>query len=125
MSLTRSNERGTVGDLVRDWRRLNVCFSRAQSKLVIFGSRSTLQGRGVAMLDRFFALVDERGWTYALPSDALTRHGGAGEGAAGSKRGVTTSPARSQDVKRRKFTAGPSIRPILADVLSNVARSQS
>ena len=122
MSLTRSNDRGAVGDLVRDWRRLNVCFSRAQSKLVIFGSRSTLDGVGVDMLNRFFKLVDERGWTYALPGDALTRHG-AGLKRASSQAGPSSS--QQDGIKRRKFAAGPtSIRGVLADVVANVVRSQ-
>jgi len=31
-----------VGDLLRDWRRINVAVTRAELKLVMFGSQSTL-----------------------------------------------------------------------------------
>ncbi|GAA5914570.1 hypothetical protein JCM5296_006275 [Sporobolomyces johnsonii] len=66
MSLVRSNPAGQVGDLLRDWRRINVCLTRAKAKLVVFGSRSTLAR--VALLQQFFDLVADRGWVYALPA---------------------------------------------------------
>lgn len=62
-----------VGELLLDWRRLNVCFTRAKSKLVIFGSRSTLEH--VPLLSRFFELVDEKGWTLNLPQLASSPGG--------------------------------------------------
>ncbi|GAA5950222.1 hypothetical protein JCM21900_003514 [Sporobolomyces salmonicolor] len=65
MSLVRSNSAGQVGDLLRDWRRINVCLTRAKAKLVVFGSRSTLAH--VALLQQFFDLVADRGWVYTLP----------------------------------------------------------
>ncbi|BGP19447.1 hypothetical protein JCM10213_006267 [Rhodosporidiobolus nylandii] len=65
VSLVRSNNAGSVGDLLKDWRRLNVCLTRAKSKLVLFGSRSTL--RHVPLLQQFLDLVEEKGWEYDLP----------------------------------------------------------
>ncbi|GAA5886249.1 hypothetical protein JCM6882_001581 [Rhodosporidiobolus microsporus] len=67
VSLVRSNQAGIVGDLLKDWRRLNVCFTRAKSKLVIFGSRSTL--RHVPLLQQFLNLVDEKRWVLDLPTE--------------------------------------------------------
>lgn len=94
MSLTRSNTEGQVrtmslysrddpvlnldlwpqvGDLLKDWRRINVCLTRAKSKLVVFGSRSTLSN--LPLLERFFSIVQERKWIYALPPRAHETHG--------------------------------------------------
>ncbi|KAG8741435.1 Tripartite DNA replication factor [Ceratobasidium sp. 414] len=72
ISMVRSNEDGSIGDLLKDWRRLNVSFTRARSKLVIFGSRSTLKCD--QLLEQFFELIDEHGWYSKLPKDAHLMH---------------------------------------------------
>ncbi|KAI0763927.1 Dna2-domain-containing protein [Trametes elegans] len=72
ISLVRSNEDGMIGELMKDWRRMNVSFTRARSKLIIFGSRKTLQG--VPLLSEFFELMDSRGWILTLPSNAHLTH---------------------------------------------------
>lgn len=68
ISLVRSNDVGNIGDLLRDWRRINVSFTRAKRKLVIFGSRRTLQSD--CLLASFLKLMDEKGWVYRLPHGA-------------------------------------------------------
>jgi DNA replication ATP-dependent helicase Dna2 len=78
LSLTRSLPLTVqVGDLLRDWRRINVSFTRAKKKLVIFGSRRTLASD--RLLSEFFALIDERGWGRVLAANAHRMHG-EGEG---------------------------------------------
>ncbi|QRV93352.1 DNA replication ATP-dependent helicase Dna2 [Ceratobasidium sp. AG-Ba] len=72
ISMVRSNEDGNIGDLLKDWRRLNVSFTRARSKLIIFGSRSTLKCD--QLLEQFFELVDENHWYTKLPKDAHLMH---------------------------------------------------
>jgi DNA replication ATP-dependent helicase Dna2 len=62
-----------VGDLLRDWRRINVCVTRAKSKLVMYGSRSTLQA--VPILAELLRVADEAGFIYRLPEDALDTAG--------------------------------------------------
>ncbi|GAA5899795.1 bifunctional ATP-dependent DNA helicase/ssDNA endodeoxyribonuclease DNA2 [Sporobolomyces salmoneus] len=69
ISCVRSNEAGQVGDLLKDWRRINVCLSRAKSKLIVIGSRSTLSK--VEVLERFFKIIDEKTWNYSLPNSIL------------------------------------------------------
>lgn len=68
ISLVRANENNMIGDLLRDWRRLNVTFTRAKSKLIIVGSRKTLDTSTV--VKAFLGLIDENGWAYALPARA-------------------------------------------------------
>ena len=47
-------------------------FTRARSKLVIFGSRKTLQA--VPILAEFFNLMEAQGWIYSLPPGADKMH---------------------------------------------------
>ncbi|KAH0579057.1 hypothetical protein H2248_003215 [Termitomyces sp. 'cryptogamus'] len=72
ISMVRSNDSGSVGDLVKDWRRMNVSFTRARSKLIIIGSRKTLQE--ATLLSEFFDLMDSRGWILRLPPNAHLLH---------------------------------------------------
>jgi DNA replication ATP-dependent helicase Dna2 len=39
-SFVRSNPEGSVGSLLRDWRRINVAITRAKYKLILIGSLS-------------------------------------------------------------------------------------
>ena len=41
-TLVRSNEAGSAGRLLADWRRINVAITRAKQKLVFVGSADTL-----------------------------------------------------------------------------------
>ncbi|KIK37375.1 hypothetical protein CY34DRAFT_92854 [Suillus luteus UH-Slu-Lm8-n1] len=72
ISMVRSNDQGQIGDLLKDWRRVNVSFTRARSKLIIIGSRKTLNS--TQLLSVFLALMDERGWILTLPADADVKH---------------------------------------------------
>ncbi|RYP10201.1 hypothetical protein DL764_000822 [Monosporascus ibericus] len=75
LSLVRSNEACNIGDLLKDWRRINVAFTRAKTKLLVVGSRDTLKGSGEQeMLSRFLRLMEEREWVYDLTPDALESH---------------------------------------------------
>lgn len=72
LSCVRSNENNHVGDLLKDWRRVNVAVTRARSKLLILGSKTTLEGSGVSILQGVARIMDQKGWVLDLP-------GGAGE----------------------------------------------
>ncbi|XXQ39405.1 DNA replication ATP-dependent helicase/nuclease [Plasmodiophora brassicae] len=43
MSLVRSNPKNRVGELLQDWRRINVALTRSRYKLVLVGSQTTLR----------------------------------------------------------------------------------
>lgn len=68
VSFVRSNAEGTVGHLLRDWRRLNVALSRAKRKLVLVGSLRTLSS--CAILSSLAGILKTRGWVYPLPRGA-------------------------------------------------------
>ena len=42
LSLVRSNPERAAGELLRDWRRVNVAITRARTKLIVVGDRATL-----------------------------------------------------------------------------------
>ena len=68
-SLVRSNADGQIGTLLGDWRRVNVAFTRAKSKLIIFGSLSTLEKAKDKHIALFVRCVKERKWMVQLPKD--------------------------------------------------------
>lgn len=72
LSMVRSNQAGIVGDLLKDWRRVNVALTRARSKLIVFGSKRTLKNND--LLTKFLALVDGKRWSVDLPAGADEMH---------------------------------------------------
>ncbi|KAL2062939.1 hypothetical protein VTL71DRAFT_6011 [Oculimacula yallundae] len=85
LSLVRSNEARSIGELLKDWRRINVAFTRAKTKLLVVGSKDTLGGferaareggeeQEMEMVGKFVRLMDGKGWIFDLPKDALTDH---------------------------------------------------
>ena len=61
-----------IGDLLVDRRRMNVLLNRARAKLVIFGSRKTLNTSPI--YQDFFRLMENRGRLFALPGNADSLH---------------------------------------------------
>ncbi|EQC27044.1 hypothetical protein SDRG_15158 [Saprolegnia diclina VS20] len=68
VSFVRSNATPTVGELLLDWRRINVALTRAKKKLVLVGSPSTLAGSPV--LRSLLELVQRQQWVLPLPAAA-------------------------------------------------------
>ncbi|KAL4743695.1 AAA domain-containing protein [Aspergillus similis] len=73
LSCVRSNQDNYVGDLLSDWRRVNVAFTRARTKLLVLGSKNTLRN-GNELLGKYVDLVEKRGWVYNLPKNAVENH---------------------------------------------------
>ncbi|KAF9113155.1 Tripartite DNA replication factor [Mortierella sp. AM989] len=72
VSLVRSNAERHVGELLKDWRRINVAFTRAKRKLVVFGSRLTLQGSPV--FKQFLQLMEQQKWILKLAPYIQNQH---------------------------------------------------
>nr|ODN98785.1 DNA replication ATP-dependent helicase Dna2 [Cryptococcus depauperatus CBS 7855] len=64
VSLVRSNHHNSIGELLKDWRRINVSFTRAKKKLIIFASARTLGSD--PLLKTFLQLVRQHGWEKRL-----------------------------------------------------------
>lgn len=84
VSLVRSNDEQRVGDLLKDWRRLNVAFTRSRSKLIVIGSRATLESFN--LLKEFLRLIDDNGWMYSLPKDCTKMYSIAKQGTSPRKK---------------------------------------
>ncbi|KAJ7095853.1 DNA replication factor Dna2-domain-containing protein [Mycena belliarum] len=129
ISLVRSNDTGYVGDLIKDWRRMNVSFTRARSKLIIFGSRKTLQT--APLLHEFFHLVESKGWILHLPPNADSAHPSLSAGAQNaSKRsadamdqfGAKENISVGRPQKKPKLKEGVLRgRPILRDLMNETS----
>ncbi|KAF7732134.1 Tripartite DNA replication factor [Apophysomyces ossiformis] len=112
ISLVRSNSQGNSGDLLKDWRRINVAFTRARRKLIVFGSLSTLESS--SLFSDFLKLLRQNNWIYKLPEDAHTQHD------IGSH--IFSSKAK----EHKTFTSTPAIlrnRPILRDIYNEAVSS--
>lgn len=94
VSLVRSNEHSNVGDLLRDWRRVNVAVTRAKQKLILIGSLVTLKGS--LLLQELFDLLERKDWVQVLPYDAHKLY----EFVAKSSQ---NSPVKSLGVQRPRF----------------------
>ncbi len=117
LSMVRSNTSNTVGELLKDWRRVNVALTRAKSKLVIFGSRQTLKNN--ELLAKFLKLVDEMGWSIDLSHGVDSCHNFDFSSQTASimsarktpKRAVimspSVSPSKIQDTLRQSATRMP------------------
>lgn len=70
VSFVRCNAEKRVGELLTDWRRINVALTRAKQKLLLVGSQSTLSG-GSALFRVLSELVHAQRWHFELPGDAV------------------------------------------------------
>jgi DNA replication ATP-dependent helicase Dna2 len=58
--MVRSNAKDQVGRLLQDWRRINVALTRAKAKLLLVGSRTTLQRQSTLAI--LLGLLERNGW---------------------------------------------------------------
>lgn len=94
VSLVRSNEHCNVGDLLKDWRRVNVAVTRAKRKLILVGSLSTLKGS--LLLQELFDLLERKDWVQVLPRGAHKLYEFVGKSSQ-------ATPVKSLDTPRHRF----------------------
>lgn len=70
LSFVRSNEKGKVGRLLEDKRRINVAITRAKCKMIIVGSFSTLQ-KGSNVLKDVLDQIQKMGRVEKLSQEAV------------------------------------------------------
>lgn len=112
ISMVRLNKEKRAGDLLKDWRRVNVAVTRARAKLIVFGSVSTLS-QSESIKD-FVALAKKKAWIYDLPSCAkhLYHFEPSSEASQSQKR--SNNKIGSKIIGRH-----PLVRDILADMNVN------
>ena len=116
VSFVRSNVDKNVGELLRDWRRINVAVTRAKTKLILIGSRKTLENGG-EVLKGLVDVCEQRGWMHDLksgehsfPELAATQFSGTTQGfASPSKKMLANSP-------RKNVPPPPTTRKPLGDM---------
>ncbi|KAJ2750465.1 DNA replication endonuclease-helicase Dna2, partial [Coemansia nantahalensis] len=69
ISWVRSNSARAIGELLRDWRRINVAITRARTKLIMVGSQSTLARS--PLLAGVLRILHSDGAVVAMPANAL------------------------------------------------------
>lgn len=69
ISMVRCNKQLNGGSLLKELRRVNVAMTRAKSKLIIIGSRSTIGS--VDAIKDFIEMINTRRWIYQLPQNCL------------------------------------------------------
>ncbi|KAJ5659503.1 hypothetical protein N7507_005954 [Penicillium longicatenatum] len=109
LSCVRSNSENHVGELMRDWRRVNVAFTRARTKLLVLGSRSTMRD-GNELLRKYVRLVESKGWVYNLPPGAAESHSFQSDILDSSQMPFASPGAakkRSPTVKNENLSRGP------------------
>ncbi|XP_077093323.1 DNA replication ATP-dependent helicase/nuclease DNA2 isoform X3 [Siphateles boraxobius] len=68
VSFVRSNPEGNLGELLQDWRRLNVAITRAKHKLLMLGSAPTLHR--YAPLEKLLRHLQQKDMIFQLPPAA-------------------------------------------------------
>ncbi|CCK70333.1 bifunctional ATP-dependent DNA helicase/ssDNA endodeoxyribonuclease DNA2 KNAG_0E00650 [Huiozyma naganishii CBS 8797] len=72
ISMVRCNDELNGGSLLRELRRVNVAMTRAKSKLIIVGSKTTINS--VGEINPLMKFIEENCWVHRLPSDALSMY---------------------------------------------------
>lgn len=103
VSFVRSNDENHVGELLTDWRRINVALTRARQKLVLIGSLRTLRS-GSPLFNVLSQTIHECQWRFELAKDALVVLEGCVQDARRST-GGSIAPKRLEPEPERELDA--------------------
>ena len=93
-----SSSNNNVGDLLRDWRRVNVALTRAKSKLLIIGSKATLANSGDETWSGLVQLMDAGGGSTKTRTRSGKAEESREEGQQGGQSWVLDLPERAGEV---------------------------
>ena len=96
VSFVRSNQEGNIGNLLKEFRRLNVALSRAKVKLVMVGSLGCLMKSGDEHLVKVLGKVKREGNVVGL-------EGAGGKAQEARQHGPPRMPKLSQGSDRFRF----------------------
>ncbi|KAI5962951.1 dna2 [Candida pseudojiufengensis] len=108
ISLVRSNEERNPGDLMKEWRRLNVAVTRAKSKLIILGSKSTLTSADIT--NTFIEFLESKNWLYSLPRNA--------DDIYDIPQSVNNSPIKKKVKSTGTLKSNPMLKNIMDEILN-------
>ncbi|KAJ1791748.1 DNA replication endonuclease-helicase Dna2 [Coemansia sp. RSA 2167] len=94
ISWVRSNSGQAVGELLRDWHRINVAVTRARNKLVMVGSRSTLERS--PLLAAMLRILDQDQCIVNIPAGTVVPN----VGPSGGRPGAQTKMANGAVLKK-------------------------
>lgn len=118
ISLVKSNDRNDAGSLLKEWRRVNVAITRARAKLIIVGSKRTLQN--LRTINAFMNILDTRGWFYDLPFKADTFYSFAVPPNPEDVDSITTTTAKVSKTKHIAASRAIQNRQLTKDIAAEM-----
>ncbi|KAJ1814693.1 DNA replication endonuclease-helicase Dna2, partial [Coemansia sp. RSA 2598] len=117
ISFVRSNSGQAIGDLLRDWRRINVAITRARLKLIMVGSSSTLKRS--PLIGGMIKMLASKGCVIQIPKRAQIPAIACASAIKANRTSSTGAPSAKGSSSQTK-TAGSALLkrlPIAANIL--------
>ncbi|PIA17671.1 hypothetical protein COEREDRAFT_91732 [Coemansia reversa NRRL 1564] len=115
ISWVRSNSTRAIGELLRDWHRINVAITRARLKLIMVGSRLTLARS--PLLAGMLRILHDAGSIVTMPANALIPVSAAGHASnrSHSRKSKSSEPLTTRASPEVLLKRNPVINNIIAE----------